>query len=63
MKRYGELRHSEEGLASIALQGDHFCITLGRALGLDDTHQVGRRRRRRQAHTCPAPSAQGGLRA
>jgi len=36
-----QLRHSEEGLASISLQGDEFCITLGRALMLDETHQVG----------------------
>ncbi len=41
MKRYSELRHSEEGLASISLQGDEFCITLGRALMMDETHQVG----------------------
>lgn len=40
MKRYTELRHSEEGLASISLQGSEFCITLGRALGMDATHQV-----------------------
>ncbi|KAI3425174.1 hypothetical protein D9Q98_008944 [Chlorella vulgaris] len=40
MKRYSELRHSEEGLASISLQGDEFCITLGRALMMDETHQV-----------------------
>lgn len=40
MKRYPELRHSEEGLASISLQGAEFGITLGRALGLDTTHQV-----------------------
>lgn len=43
MKRYPELRHSEEGLAAISLQGAEFGITLGRALGLDTTHQVGRR--------------------
>lgn len=40
MKRYPELRHSEEGLASISLQGAEFGVTLGRALGLDTTHQV-----------------------
>ncbi|PRW33518.1 hypothetical protein C2E21_7678 [Chlorella sorokiniana] len=40
MKRYTELRHSEDGLASISLQGAEFCITLGRALGMDTTHQV-----------------------
>lgn len=40
MKRYTEMRHSEEGLASISLQGDEFCITVGRALMLDETHQV-----------------------
>ena len=40
MKRYTELRHSEEGLASISLQNSEFCITLGRALGMDATHQV-----------------------
>lgn len=40
MKRYPELRHSEEGLASISLQGAEFGITLGRALGMDSTHQV-----------------------
>lgn len=41
MKRYPALRHSEEGLASVSLVGDEFCLTLGRALMLDDTHQVG----------------------
>lgn len=41
MKQYTQLRHSEEGLASVSLQGDEFCITLGRALDLDNTHQVG----------------------
>ncbi len=41
MKRYQQLRHSEEGLASISLGGDELCITLGRALMLDDTHQAG----------------------
>lgn len=41
MKRYPQLRHSEEGLASISLQGEELCITLGRALMLDDTHQAG----------------------
>ncbi|PSC70113.1 peptidyl-prolyl cis-trans isomerase H isoform A [Micractinium conductrix] len=40
MKKYTQLRHSEEGLVSISLQGDEFAITLGRALGMDDTHQV-----------------------
>lgn len=40
MKRYPELRHSEEGLASISLQGAEFGVTLGRALGMDSTHQV-----------------------
>ncbi|KAL4419765.1 hypothetical protein ABPG75_006863 [Micractinium tetrahymenae] len=40
MKKYTQLRHSEEGLASISLQGDELCITLGRALMLDETHQV-----------------------
>lgn len=40
MKRYQQLRHSEEGLASISLGGDELCITLGRALMLDDTHQA-----------------------
>lgn len=42
MKRYPQLRHSEEGLASISLQGDELCVTLGRALMLDDTHQASR---------------------
>lgn len=35
------LRHSEEGLASVSLSGDEFGLTLGRALDLDNTHQVG----------------------
>lgn len=40
MKRYMQLRHSEAGLASVSLQGDEFCITTGRALMMDETHQV-----------------------
>jgi hypothetical protein len=35
-----QIRHSEEGLVSVSLQGNEFCITTGRALMLDETHQV-----------------------
>ena len=35
-----QIRHSEAGLVSVSLQGDEFCVTTGRALMLDETHQV-----------------------
>ena len=37
-----QLRHSDSGLVSISLAGDELCITTGRALMMDETHQVGR---------------------
>jgi len=40
MKRDASLRHVERGVVSISIDGTEICITLARALHLDDTHQV-----------------------
>jgi len=41
MQTHASLKHSEEGAVSISLNGDEVAIALGRALALNNTHQVG----------------------
>eukprot|EP00887_Chlorella_sp_A99_P000074 scaffold16.g74.t1 len=40
VKRYPDLRHCERGCVGVSLSGAEFCVTLERALQLDEGHQV-----------------------